>query len=195
MRERIEFMSFILIEKLPESLLGFGRKILEQLGHGLVELLLCFFRVAVGIHGISNAALPNQLFGAGIIEINDDGADIDGRACGRAHAATPARAHAGAVPVPLALFLQSNLIRDGEIRGLTFDLGEALSGELLVDRLLDLRVDDMVRVNPTRHSAPPVSLELGEIGAGHGTRADPLARSGRNRSEKSEHNKGKEPSL
>ncbi len=47
----------------------FGREILQQLLHGLVQILLLFFLVCAGIECLAGAASPNELFGSGIVHV------------------------------------------------------------------------------------------------------------------------------
>src|SRR6516164_4727625 len=96
-------------------LLLFGRVILEQFLHGLVEALLVLLLVRAGINGLSGVSCPDELFCRGVVHVQNESPDTDGRAAGRRHSTSPTKASAHAIGVPLLLLIDRDLIADIEV--------------------------------------------------------------------------------
>jgi len=144
------------------SVLALGRKFLEELLHGLVDLLGVFFRLVA--HRVRGRPPPEKLFSLGTPEIDDQGAlgmGVDSRGGCSSHTcaaptSTPTATVAEAVGHVLFIFLAGGVIGHVHV-GVRFDLANSLGGELGLnagnDALIDL---------PPRTS-PPSKLDLGPL--------------------------------
>src|SRR5579862_5986902 len=104
--------------------LGLGRIILQKLGYRLVEILLILFLVAAWIHRFGRSASPDKLLSRWVIHVEYEGPDIDSRALGTSHPASPSTAHT--VCVPLLLLLHRDLIGDMKVGFVAVSHGQAL---------------------------------------------------------------------
>src|SRR5260370_41751804 len=111
-------------EPSPSVLLLFGRVILQQFLHSLVQLLLVLFLVRTRVKRLGGISSPHELLRRWIIHIENQSSHVDCRTrCSRHSTPTDAAAHA--VCVPLRLLTDCNLIAEIKISLVVVGLGHA----------------------------------------------------------------------
>src|SRR5580700_7495733 len=94
--------------------LGYWRKILEELGHCLIEPLHILFLIAAWIQGVGCLTAPNELLCHRIVDIKDQRSVLDRAARDVCHA-TPAQTAAHTEATPLPFLVNRALVADVHI--------------------------------------------------------------------------------
>src|SRR5882672_536194 len=162
------------IRKPPAVPLMRGRKLLQELGHGLVQALLLLLRRAARAHRLACGSAPQELLRYRIIDIQHQGADVHrGRRYGcHPSSESPSR---GPERIEFLFLLNRDLVTHVQVNRVGILLGQRLGRELLVHGLLDLLVEDLVHRRGALDRDPTVGPELREIGPRHIVGTDGLA--------------------
>src|SRR5258708_14379871 len=147
-------------------LLLFGRVILQQFLHSLVQVLLVLFLVRTRVKRLGGISSPHELLPRWVIHIENQSSYVDCRTRGR-RGSTPTDAVAHVVSVPLRLLTDRDLIGKIKISFVVIGPGHAFRRELRVDRLLDSCVHNLVRVLAPLDADPPVSVIFRKIRPRH----------------------------
>src|SRR5579862_1642352 len=139
------------------QLLRLRRKGLEKFRHCLVQTILILLRVFTRVQRLGCRASPQELLLPHSVDIETEGANLNGRTGSGCHSAAPSPT-ASTVSVPLGLLRNRNLIAHIQISLLIITLGEGFGGQLSINGLSYLCVQNVIRLLRTFNVDPLIRL-------------------------------------